>query len=228
MFVMLRNRSLEFYIVILLGLSPFIWYGWWMGVTPVIKQIFFSMGIFFGSFNCLPCLPPCTLRHHCWYRVCITSNQINLLGNVVLEKNSQFTLWTFLLDKWNNLLFHKYVVHNLVIVWACVLHPANISRRILCDCKHLGYFFQMVPSESLLCQVCRKTYRSRAALQSHMKIHFGKRKFTCPYCSRAFYSKDNLKGHIVSHTGTKEFKCELCGKEYRYRSDFLHHMRTKH
>ncbi|KAK2156053.1 hypothetical protein LSH36_223g04040 [Paralvinella palmiformis] len=75
------------------------------------------------------------------------------------------------------------------------------------------------------CELCGNQFRSRVGWKTHMDAHRGIFKFICSYCQRGFYNKSALQGHLVSHTGTKEFKCHICGKEYRYKTDYVYHMR---
>ena len=78
------------------------------------------------------------------------------------------------------------------------------------------------------CELCGNKFKSALGWKIHMDAHRGIFKFECPYCKKGFYNKSALQGHIVKHTGVKEFKCAICEKEYRYRTDYVIHMRNKH
>lgn len=93
------------------------------------------------------------------------------------------------------------------------------------------------------CEMCLKSFRQKAHLESHMGIHkvekircshvncdrtFNRdtdRKlhekthtktglFQCESCKKTFTKKQNYKRHILIHTGQKNFRCDLCNKDY--------------
>lgn len=48
------------------------------------------------------------------------------------------------------------------------------------------------------CPVCDKWQRSKAILESHMRMHTGEKPFACEVCSKQFSLKSNWKRHMLS------------------------------
>lgn len=51
------------------------------------------------------------------------------------------------------------------------------------------------PSQIFDCSVCNKGCRTKLALQEHMAVHTGDRKFQCLYCSASFKTSSNFYKH---------------------------------
>ncbi|XP_061429083.1 ras-responsive element-binding protein 1-like isoform X3 [Lethenteron reissneri] len=56
-----------------------------------------------------------------------------------------------------------------------------------------------VPAALLVCESCGKTFRHRAVLARHRRVHTAERPFRCPQCERTFTTKFNLQRHAQRH-----------------------------
>jgi KRAB domain-containing zinc finger protein len=62
------------------------------------------------------------------------------------------------------------------------------------------------------CELCGKTYASKAALENHVKINHENKRFKCKLCDKDLRSQISLRTHIAAvHEKTVEFKCQFCG-----------------
>ena len=62
------------------------------------------------------------------------------------------------------------------------------------------------------CDQCSKTFKRKANLSSHMKVHTDFA-YICEYCGKKFARSGNLVQHIRIHTNEKPFKCQYCSKK---------------
>ncbi|XP_074646304.1 uncharacterized protein LOC141902470 [Tubulanus polymorphus] len=107
--------------------------------------------------------------------------------------------------------------------------------------------------DGLVCEICRKTYRTKAnlkrhhrrahnpeksfvkcpecskhlsskvALTIHMRSHRGERPYSCTKCDAKFTQRASLNYHLKIHTGEKSHLCDLCGKTFRQKSNLIMH-----
>lgn len=53
--------------------------------------------------------------------------------------------------------------------------------------------------KSYKCSDCGKSWRSRAKLEVHRRVHTGERPFFCEYCGRTFTQKGHMRSHVLGH-----------------------------
>uniref|UniRef100_A0A182SYR4 C2H2-type domain-containing protein n=1 Tax=Anopheles maculatus TaxID=74869 RepID=A0A182SYR4_9DIPT len=68
---------------------------------------------------------------------------------------------------------------------------------------------------AIACDFCDKTFKFKATLRQHEKIHYGIKQHECEMCHRRFLHKSTLKCHLRLHTGEKPYKCPHCPKTFR-------------
>ena len=90
------------------------------------------------------------------------------------------------------------------------------------------YHRQVHTGERYECKICKKRYRSRGILNTHMRSHSDVRPFICRFCGKSFREKATLKTHEKGvHLGVK-FTCELCKREFTQRSALKTHEKGVH
>lgn len=66
-----------------------------------------------------------------------------------------------------------------------------------------------------LCQICGKSFKSAAAVNTHTKVvHRGENgeKFPCHICNRLYKSEYSLRSHIKTGHESIPQNCPICGK----------------
>ena len=79
-------------------------------------------------------------------------------------------------------------------------------------------------NEKLMCQLCKKSFKTESYMKSHLLTHTGEKPYKCSDCGKQFRYKDSLKAHTRDHTGDK-FKCQFksCDKEFNRERDLKDH-----
>ncbi|XP_063682598.1 zinc finger protein 394-like [Bolinopsis microptera] len=80
-----------------------------------------------------------------------------------------------------------------------------------------------------LCQLCGKTYSSRASYIQHLQVmHSSGRKYQCPVCGKMSSTSSNLKVHMVIHSNAKPFKCPQCDMTFKRKGCLKSHFIRRH
>lgn len=88
----------------------------------------------------------------------------------------------------------------------------------------------------LRCQICERSFASRAEILHHLKVHAGSRtvkddadkKFTCEHCDRRFFTAKDVRRHLVVHTGTRDFPCPHCPQKFGRKDHLVRHVKNAH
>lgn len=83
---------------------------------------------------------------------------------------------------------------------------------------------------SYSCDTCRKQFRDKNLLKSHIVVHIEEKRFKCPRCPKSFSLKYAFDNHmVVEHSEVKRpHSCDKCDKTYRWLSDLKKHIRAEH
>uniref|UniRef100_A0A8D8BXW2 Zinc finger protein 268 n=1 Tax=Culex pipiens TaxID=7175 RepID=A0A8D8BXW2_CULPI len=74
------------------------------------------------------------------------------------------------------------------------------------------------------CSECDKRYTSQARLTDHVRVHTGVRPYLCTECGESFSTSQRLAHHVLKHS-PPQHKCEICRKEFRYKGDYVRHVK---
>lgn len=76
------------------------------------------------------------------------------------------------------------------------------------------------------CDICKKTYRTKTNIQSHMRIHrAASRVFACTVCPKTFCFGTDLRKHIRTHSQNRSIICDICGDAFKSTDTLKCHLR---
>ncbi|XP_023238037.1 zinc finger protein 1 homolog isoform X1 [Centruroides sculpturatus] len=78
------------------------------------------------------------------------------------------------------------------------------------------------------CTVCKKTFRSKALLDDHMRSHTGEKPFKCSICGKQFAHRRNLIVHKIIHSEETPFKCKYCDFATKWKQSLMKHFMRDH
>ncbi|XP_028996213.1 mucin-2 isoform X1 [Betta splendens] len=78
------------------------------------------------------------------------------------------------------------------------------------------------------CGECGRMLSSSAALESHVRLHKGRRPFSCTLCGKSFPDSKGLKRHGRVHRNGRIHVCPQCGKGFVYRFGLSKHLQMVH
>mmetsp|Transcript_10504 Transcript_10504/g.14590 ORF Transcript_10504/g.14590 Transcript_10504/m.14590 type:complete len:161 (+) Transcript_10504:94-576(+) len=78
------------------------------------------------------------------------------------------------------------------------------------------------------CDYCKKSFKKKSGVVSHIRMHTNERPFQCSLCLRRFNHVSNLNAHMQLHTGNWKYKCNICTKGYSRRDRLLKHVKSAH
>ena len=64
------------------------------------------------------------------------------------------------------------------------------------------------------CEVCAKSFSTKAFLKQHRLIYEHLEVFSCLVCQKTFSTASNLKAHKLVHTGEKPHQCTSCQRTF--------------
>ncbi|CAB3379567.1 Hypothetical predicted protein [Cloeon dipterum] len=103
-------------------------------------------------------------------------------------------------------------------------YTCNVCKRSFSTRANVHYHISCGSTEKPFeCTQCGKGFISITHYKIHIRSHSGKRPFVCVYCNKDFAQKGKLRRHMMLHTGERPYCCEICGKGFRD-----HNALTKH
>ncbi|XP_022208059.1 zinc finger protein 425 [Nilaparvata lugens] len=66
------------------------------------------------------------------------------------------------------------------------------------------------------CKICKKSYRRKGCLLTHISKCLGAKPYTCDICQKSFARQCHFTEHVEkSHNGTLPFSCPVCNKRFK-------------
>ncbi|XP_030641215.1 zinc finger protein 1035 [Chanos chanos] len=122
------------------------------------------------------------------------------------------------------------------------LVDTSLSKLLDCFVKLVDCMKNQIPLP-ITCQVCGRSFRLRAQLNTHLRTHANEKPFECSACLKAFKYPWNLKrhkreqctGHSISQEGSSlmenktqgQFKCPICPRMFKQSYTRLRHLREQ-
>ena len=78
------------------------------------------------------------------------------------------------------------------------------------------------------CPNCNQTRKTLEAIDRHILICSGQRKFSCELCYYVTTDKSRLQRHSFTHSDVKPFNCELCDYATHRKDRLKEHVEKNH
>lgn len=120
------------------------------------------------------------------------------------------------------LIGHQRRTHNVTIPGA--ENSCAICKKAFRKKSALESHIRTVHQKSV-CDICGKSFYNVDGLRLHIRVHTGFKPYACITCDKRFIRKQLLDIHIRTHTGEKPYACEHCGKRFSQRTPLRIHTR---
>lgn len=100
--------------------------------------------------------------------------------------------------------------------------------QLVSDSIKLPTTIEMNQSESIVkykCDICDKSYNTKAVLRKHRKIHGNGLEFRCNLCSKGFKDTEELEKHNRVHLGLRPHSCQFCSNTFSEEGSLKTHMK---
>ena len=94
-----------------------------------------------------------------------------------------------------------------------------------CD-KDLEEHNSKYHNETLLCNICGKSFHSKRKFENHIKVHdLSKKKYLCEFngCTKGFEKHSRFVAHVNTHTHIKPYDCSRCKKTFSSKENLKRH-----
>lgn len=82
--------------------------------------------------------------------------------------------------------------------------------------------------KNYVCQICAKTFMTKAVLRNHELIHLPEKMYKCSQCDKAFAQLGGLRAHFTLKHISKIYKCKDCDREFDTQYKWKYHVQTVH
>ncbi|CAD5120285.1 DgyrCDS8861 [Dimorphilus gyrociliatus] len=123
---------------------------------------------------------------------------------------------------------HKASIHKTFAPLKCDL--CSKQFRSLAGLKKHKKFFHDGMNKEHQCEICKKWFHHRYAVNFHIRTHHqGVKKAQCHLCGLKLTTNAGLKNHIAAlHEKKEEFECTECGKRFNIMGSLKRHLKTIH
>ena len=110
------------------------------------------------------------------------------------------------------------LANSVFVCWICGLDMQ----------KSLQFEEHMIEQHSIdkpyRCDDCGVTFKRKAHLDRHRRIHLPTRPYQCGICGKGFTRNEHVRRHAYTHSGEKPFNCPTCNRSFGRREHLLKHM----
>lgn len=91
---------------------------------------------------------------------------------------------------------------------------------------HMLKIHDLVLPRPFECDICKKSYRTKSCIMSHMRIHRAENRIhCCTVCPKTFFFSTDLRKHVRSHSQNRSVICHICGATFKSADTLKCHMR---
>ncbi|CAL4248104.1 unnamed protein product, partial [Meganyctiphanes norvegica] len=124
----------------------------------------------------------------------VTANMITRPPRVETTNSTSFVCWICGLDLQKSLQFEEHMVDQ---------HSVEKPYR---------------------CDDCGVTFKRKAHLDRHRRIHLPVRPYQCAVCGKGFTRNEHVRRHSFTHSGEKPYVCPTCNKTFSRREHLTKHL----
>lgn len=147
----------------------------------------------------------------------IMNDQLNLLNQTIQIDNN-------LLQQLQNngLLLQESLENDIILSTPLQLVSDGIK---LSNVDEIDSSESGVKMKQYKCDICYKSYNTKAVLKKHKKIHGDGLEFRCNLCSKGFKNSAELEKHNKIHLGIRPHSCSFCDNTFSEERSLKTHMK---
>lgn len=161
----------------------------------------------------------------------LSGDQTNMTGSDNLINDEQLNVLNqtiqidpALLQQLQNsgLLLQDSLVNDLVLTDQLQLDPEAMK---LPSVEISALDSSAIEKEKFKCDICGKSYNTKAVLRKHKKIHGDGIEFRCNLCNKGFKNTTELERHNKVHLGARPYSCHFCNNAFSDLGSLKTHMK---
>lgn len=95
-----------------------------------------------------------------------------------------------------------------------ICETENCGKAFYCRLLRRLHVTSIHTGQSVVCQICDKSFPSERALYTHSLRHKNANRYKCDHCEKSFNNSNSLKRHLAIHSGIREWKCDFCPSSF--------------